>query len=457
MLRPGGWAYMSWTNWYSPWGGHDMSPVAPPRPPLGPAGCTSAAMGHPARTATARGCSPCTSDRRCGSSGASTASPSTAPSLGTGPGPAWCCACPACASSSPGTACCTSGRQGEGSRGRAGEGAGPSSTGVAGWLSDDQARRLWDRARGAGAGGHGRGDRELPGSVDSGARHRGAVGHHRRGHRSACRQRPRAPAVGGNRRRRRGRPPGLPGQPAAGSACSIASATSAGSATTPSMRSTARSSCSTSTAPTAIGPARDDLVRWGDRVAPGGTMLIHDAYSSVGVTLAMLVTTVLRHAGSATSGGAARWSSSGASRCAGVARGGQRGPPTGAVAVVRPEPGDQGADRGAAPPAHPVAGPHRRRLALLSGRVAPPPAGGHPDLPGGPEHRRPCCGALWRPCPTARCSSSTTAAPTAPPTSPRRWAPSWVGSRCSVERRRPVSGVPIATGSRGESSAATTC
>ena len=26
VLRPGGWAYVSWTNWYSPWGGHEMSP-----------------------------------------------------------------------------------------------------------------------------------------------------------------------------------------------------------------------------------------------------------------------------------------------------------------------------------------------------------------------------------------------------------------------------------------------
>jgi predicted O-methyltransferase YrrM len=35
-------------------------------------------------------------------------------------------------------------------------------------------------------------------------------------------------------------------------------------------------------------PARADLVRWGARVAPGGTMLIHDSFSSVGVTLAIL-------------------------------------------------------------------------------------------------------------------------------------------------------------------------
>jgi predicted O-methyltransferase YrrM len=34
-------------------------------------------------------------------------------------------------------------------------------------------------------------------------------------------------------------------------------------------------------------PARDDLVRWGARVRPGGTLLIHDAFSSVGVTLAL--------------------------------------------------------------------------------------------------------------------------------------------------------------------------
>jgi hypothetical protein len=34
-------------------------------------------------------------------------------------------------------------------------------------------------------------------------------------------------------------------------------------------------------------PARGDLVRWGARVRPGGRMLVHDAFSSVGVTLAV--------------------------------------------------------------------------------------------------------------------------------------------------------------------------
>ena len=36
------------------------------------------------------------------------------------------------------------------------------------------------------------------------------------------------------------------------------------------------------------GPARDDIVRWGDRVSPGGRLLVHDAFSSIGVTLALL-------------------------------------------------------------------------------------------------------------------------------------------------------------------------
>ncbi len=36
VLRPGGWAYVSWTNWYSPWGGHDMTPWHLLGPRLGP-------------------------------------------------------------------------------------------------------------------------------------------------------------------------------------------------------------------------------------------------------------------------------------------------------------------------------------------------------------------------------------------------------------------------------------
>ena len=35
-------------------------------------------------------------------------------------------------------------------------------------------------------------------------------------------------------------------------------------------------------------PASDDLVSWGARVRPDGTMLVHDSFSSIGVTLALL-------------------------------------------------------------------------------------------------------------------------------------------------------------------------
>jgi predicted O-methyltransferase YrrM len=40
-----------------------------------------------------------------------------------------------------------------------------------------------------------------------------------------------------------------------------------------------------------FGPARADLAEWGARVFPRGRMLVHDAFSSVGVTLALLRTT----------------------------------------------------------------------------------------------------------------------------------------------------------------------
>jgi SAM-dependent methyltransferase len=35
VLRPGGWAWVSWTNWYSPWGGHEIVPLHYLGPRLG--------------------------------------------------------------------------------------------------------------------------------------------------------------------------------------------------------------------------------------------------------------------------------------------------------------------------------------------------------------------------------------------------------------------------------------
>ena len=39
-----------------------------------------------------------------------------------------------------------------------------------------------------------------------------------------------------------------------------------------------------------FAPARDDIVQWGARVRDGGTMLIHDSFSSIGVTAAIAST-----------------------------------------------------------------------------------------------------------------------------------------------------------------------
>lgn len=39
--------------------------------------------------------------------------------------------------------------------------------------------------------------------------------------------------------------------------------------------------------------ARTDIVGWGAKVSPGGTMLVHDSYSSIGVTFALLTTTAV--------------------------------------------------------------------------------------------------------------------------------------------------------------------
>lgn len=46
-----------------------------------------------------------------------------------------------------------------------------------------------------------------------------------------------------------------------------------------------------------FGPARADLRDWGGRVAPGGTMLVHDAFSSIGVTLALATLRGWRYVG----------------------------------------------------------------------------------------------------------------------------------------------------------------
>ena len=91
------------------------------------------------------------------------------------------------------------------------------------------------------------------------------------------------------------------------------------------------------------GPARADLDRWGARVRPGGAMLVHDAFSSVGVTLALLrgclFSRSLRYVGRDGSLAEYRREPGGLS---------QRAAPARAAALVRAQPRDQGARAGAA-------------------------------------------------------------------------------------------------------------
>ena len=76
-------------------------------------------------------------------------------------------------------------------------------------------------------------------------------------------------------------------------ACATASATCGANPRRRWARWQVRSTCCTSTAPIASRPARDDIRDWGARVAPGGTLLIHDSFSSIGVTLAIAVELLL--------------------------------------------------------------------------------------------------------------------------------------------------------------------
>jgi hypothetical protein len=160
--------------------------------------------------------------------------------------------------------------------------------GVEGWLSDGQARRLWDRAaavppngriveigsyRGrsaivlasavGGAGvdvvaidphaGNDRGPQEIHGSADEGEED----------NRAFRENLSRAGVAGGVRHVR------LPSQDALGAVDGPIDLLYVDGAHR-------------------LGPATDDIARWGARVRPGGSMLVHDSFSSIGVTLALL-------------------------------------------------------------------------------------------------------------------------------------------------------------------------
>jgi predicted O-methyltransferase YrrM len=163
--------------------------------------------------------------------------------------------------------------------------------GVEGWLSEDQARLLWDRAREVPAGGR---------IVEIGSyRGRSAIVLAR-----AARERVDVVAIDPHAGNDRG-PQQIHGSSAEGEADNRAFRANlerAGVAEAvrhvrlPSAEALAhldgRIDLLYVDGAHRFGPARDDIARWGERVRAGGSLLIHDSFSSIGVTAALLTTLV---------------------------------------------------------------------------------------------------------------------------------------------------------------------
>ena len=141
------------------------------------------------------------------------------------------------------------------------------------------------RARPRAGGGHDRRDRLVPRALDDRARARGRAD----GARSSRSTRTRARTAA----RRRSAPTASRGDADHAAFRANLARRGRGRARAPRARAERRTRSATSTGPLALlyvdgahrfGPARDDIARWGARVAPGGTMLVHDAFSSIGVT-----------------------------------------------------------------------------------------------------------------------------------------------------------------------------
>jgi SAM-dependent methyltransferase len=272
VLRPGGWAYLSWTNWYSPHGGHDMSPYHLLGPERGPR-LYERLHGPPRKNRYGEGLFPVhigpTLRYVRGRPGlrVTAAEPRYWPRLrvlvdipGVREVACWNCVIHV-------------------------ERRGDVLDGVQGWLTDAQADRLRAAAERVPAGGriveigsyHGRSTIVLARATDAEVvaidphagndrgpqQWTGTSAEGEADHRTFLANLARAGVADRVRHVRR------PSQEALDEVV--------GSVDVLYVDGAHR-----------YGPASADITRWGARVAPGGTLLVHDAFSSVGVTLAIL-------------------------------------------------------------------------------------------------------------------------------------------------------------------------
>ena len=304
VLPPGGWGYLSWTNWYSPHGGHDMSPYhllgprARPAPLRAPA---RAAAQEPLRRGPVprahrpdAALRPQPAGLRVAARGAALLAAAGVPHRIPGVREVACWNCvihverrarSRCARR-PSTRAGLADRRAGRAPARRGRAARPPAAGSSRSAPTTAARRSCWRprrprprrsSRSTRTPGNDRGPQQWTGTAAEGEADNAAfLANLERARRGGPRA-PRAPALAGRARRGRGR---------------------------------RRRPVRRRRAPVRAR-ARADISRWGARVAPGGTLLIHDAFSSVGVTLAIL-RTCSAAAASATSGAAARSPSTGA-------------------------------------------------------------------------------------------------------------------------------------------------
>jgi SAM-dependent methyltransferase len=306
VLRPGGWGYLSWTNWYSPWGGHDMTPYQYLGPDLGPR-LYERRHGPPRKNRYGEGLFAVHVGRtlrilrRCPGLHIDRVEPRYWPwasFIMQVPGVrevfAWNCL----------VRFRRVADDAETADGAAFGAVVHAVRDIEGWMTEDQARRLWNRARAVPPGGsiveigsyRGRSAIVLASAALPNAQviaidpHAGNdrgpqqwVGTREEGEHDYERFHENLRAAGVEERVHHIRDFSQEALQQLDGEVDLLYIDGAHG----------------------YAPARADIVRWGGRVRAGGTMLIHDAYSAVGVTLALLTTTVagteFRYVGRSTS------------------------------------------------------------------------------------------------------------------------------------------------------------